>query len=94
MPLAFSLACLEIDGIAWGSDGPTVIYQSQMHPVHCPAPATGAAVRAGHLLRWVAPAQTAVGALTSWGTQVLAVGALASTTCNNFIADLLFLLFA
>jgi hypothetical protein len=24
-------------------------------PVHCPAPATGAAVRAGHLLRWVAP---------------------------------------
>jgi hypothetical protein len=28
-----------------------------MHPVHCrPAPATGAAaVRAGHLLRWVAP---------------------------------------
>jgi hypothetical protein len=23
---------------------------AQMHPVHCPAPATGAAVRAGHLL--------------------------------------------
>jgi hypothetical protein len=24
---------------------------AKLHPVHCPAPATGAAVRAGHLLR-------------------------------------------
>jgi hypothetical protein len=57
-----------------------------MHPVQCPAPATGAAVRAGHLLRWVAPL-----CVFRRETRVLAVGALASTTCNNFIADLLFL---
>jgi hypothetical protein len=58
-----------------------------MHPVQCPAPATGAAVRAGHLLRWVAPCCACLVAKT----RVLAVGTLASTTCNNFIADLLFL---
>jgi hypothetical protein len=59
---------------------------TQMHLVHCPAPATGTAVRAGHLLRWVAPL-----CVFRRETSGLAVGALASTTCNNFIADLLFL---
>jgi hypothetical protein len=43
-------------------------------------------VRAGHLLRWVA-----LLCVFRRGNSVLAVGALASTTCNNFIADLLFL---
>jgi hypothetical protein len=59
-----------------------------MHPVQCPAPATGAAVRArgtycGGWRRHCACLDAK--------TRVLAVGALASTTCNNFIADLLFL---
>jgi hypothetical protein len=46
-------------------------------------------VRAGHLLRWVAPLLCVFGLDAK--TRVLAVGVLASTTCNNFIADLLFL---
>jgi hypothetical protein len=44
-------------------------------------------VRAGHLLRWVAP--LCVFRRENSGFAV--GGALASTTCNNFIADLLFL---
>jgi hypothetical protein len=50
-------------------------------------------VRAGHLLRWVVGGAVACACLDA-KTRVLAVGALvalASTTCNNFIADLLFL---
>jgi hypothetical protein len=57
-----------------------------MHPVQCPAPATGAAVRAGHLLRWVAPLcvlRRGNPGFGGWGTS--------QSTCNNFIADLLFL---
>jgi hypothetical protein len=43
----------------------------------------------GHLLRWVAPWRRC--ACLGAKIRVLAVGALASTTCNNLIADLLFL---
>jgi hypothetical protein len=60
-----------------------------MHPVHCPAPATSAAVRAGHLLRCVAPLcafRRENSCFGCWGTSQYP-----GTTCNNFIADLLFL---
>jgi hypothetical protein len=55
-----------------------------MHPVHCPAPATGAAVRAGHLLRCVAP-------LCVFRRENSGFGGWGTSQYHLYLADLLFL---
>jgi hypothetical protein len=67
-----------------------------MHPVHCPLPSaqhqqhpTGAAVRAGHLLRWVAPSCVFRRENPGFGGWGWGWGTSLGTTYNNLIADLL-----
>jgi hypothetical protein len=63
-----------------------------MHPVHCPAPRAQQQQQAQQCVQgtYYGGWRRCCACLDA-KTQVLAVGALASTTCNNFIADLLFL---